>query len=62
MSGVNAYVDANPNDFDSAAKATIALRLKNKRSRYMVQGNAWQNVFPKHIRDYQDWWARVQSA
>jgi len=62
MSGVNAYVDANPKDFDAAAKATIAGRLKNKNDRYQVKGNSWQNVFPKHIRAYQDWWAKVQAA
>ena len=62
MIGVNEYVDAHPQDFDAAAKATIAERLANKRARYAVKGNSWQNVFPTHIRDYQDWWARVQAA
>jgi spermidine/putrescine-binding protein len=36
--------------------------LKRKEARYAVKGNAWQNVFPTHIRDYQDWWARLQAA
>lgn len=62
MQGVNEYVDANPADFDAAAKAEIAERLKNKQARNAVKGNSWQNVFPTHIRDYQDWWARVQAA
>ncbi len=62
MSGVNEYVAANPKDFDAAAKASIASRLKNKNERYAVKGNSWQNVFPKHIRAYQDWWAKVQAA
>ena len=62
MQGVNEYVDANPADFDDAAKAEIALRLKNKQARNAVKGNSWQNVFPTNIRDYQDWWARVQAA
>ena len=62
MQGVNEYVEANPDDFDAATKATIATRLANKQDRLAVKGNAWQNVFPTHIRDYQDWWARVQAA
>jgi hypothetical protein len=40
----------------------IKARLAGKADRYKVKGNAWQNVFPTHIRDYQDWWARVQAA
>jgi putative spermidine/putrescine transport system substrate-binding protein len=62
MQGVNEYVAANPGDFDQAAKDTIANRLANKQARYGIKGNSWQNVFPTHIRDYQDWWARVQAA
>jgi spermidine/putrescine-binding protein len=62
MQGVNEYVEAHPDDFDDAAKATIASRLANKQARIAVKGNSWQNVFPTHIRDYQDWWARVQAA
>ena len=33
-----------------------------REARIAVAGNSWQNVFPTHIRDYQDWWARVQAA
>jgi spermidine/putrescine-binding protein len=62
MQGVNEYVEAHPEDFDEATKAAIAERLANKAARNAVKGNAWQNVFPTHIRDYQDWWARVQAA
>ena len=62
MQGVNEYVEANPDDFDDAAKAEIAERLKNKKARNSVKGNSWQNVFPTQMRDYQDWWAKVQAA
>ncbi|MEL7467766.1 MAG: ABC transporter substrate-binding protein [Pseudomonadota bacterium] len=62
MQGVNEYVEAHPDDFDADAKATIAGRLANKQARLAVKGNSWQNVFPTNIRDYQDWWARVQAA
>ena len=62
MQGVNEYVEAHPADFDAATKAVIAERLANKVARNAVAGNAWQNVFPTHIRAYQDWWARVQAA
>ncbi len=62
MVGVNEYVAANPNDFDDKTRNLIKQRLANKQARYAVKGNSWQNVFPKHIREYQDWWARVQAA
>lgn len=62
MSGVDEYVAANPDEFDDSVKETLAKRLANKQARRAVAGNSWQNVFPTHIRDYQDWWARVQSA
>lgn len=62
MTGVNEYVEANPDDFDADAKAIMAERLARKQERMAVPGNSWQNVFPTNIRAYQDWWARVQAA
>ncbi len=62
MVGVNKYIDDNPGDFSSAEKARVLEILKNKEARYANKGNAWQNVFPTHIRAYQDWWARLQAA
>ena len=62
MQGVDEYVNANQKDFDAATQAAIKDRLKNKAARYAIKGNSWQNVFPKHIRAYQDWWAKVQAA
>ncbi len=62
MLGVNEYLDANPNDFNEATRNLVKQRLANKQARYAIKGNSWQNVFPKYIRDYQDWWARVQAA
>ena len=62
MKGVMEYVKANPGAFNAATVKVIEDRLKRKEARNAVKGNAWQNVFPKHIRAYQDWWARVQAA
>ena len=62
MTGVNEYVNANPGDFDAKKKAAIAQRLKNKAARMAVKGNSWQNLYPKELRAYQDWWAKVQAA
>ncbi|MCM2562971.1 ABC transporter substrate-binding protein [Lutimaribacter sp. EGI FJ00015] len=62
MSGVNEYVDANPDDFDADTKAIMAERLARKQARRSVAGNSWQNVFPTNMRAYQDWWAKVQAA
>ena len=62
MTGVDTYIDANPDEFPAQDKARILDVLKRKEARYAVKGNAWQNVFPTHMRDYQDWWARLQAA
>ncbi|MCZ6861459.1 MAG: ABC transporter substrate-binding protein [Alphaproteobacteria bacterium] len=62
MKGVMKYVRANPKDFDAAKVKTIEERLKRKAERAAVKGNSWQNVFPKNLRAYQDWWARLQAA
>lgn len=62
MVGVEGYLDANPGDFDKATRDRIKGVLARKAQRYAVKGNAWQNVFPKHIRAYQDWWSRLQAA
>ena len=62
MSGVDEYIKANPKDFPAETQARVLDILKNKNDRYAVKGNAWQNVFPTHLRAYQDWWARLQAA
>ena len=62
MIGVNAYVNANPDTFDAKAKKTIAARLVGKEARMSVKGNSWQNLYPKEMRAYQDWWSKVQAA
>jgi hypothetical protein len=61
MKGVAEYVKGSA-EFNDAAKSIVSQRLERKQARYAIKGNAWQNVFPKNIRAYQDWWARVQSA
>ncbi len=62
MTGVDAYIESNPDAFPAEDRERILDTLKRKEARYAVKGNAWQNVFPTHIRDYQDWWARLQAA
>ena len=62
MKGVMEYVKSNPADFDAATVKLIEDRLVRKEARISVEGNSWQNVFPKNLRDYQDWWARLQAA
>ncbi len=61
MTGIAEYVAQAP-EFDDKMRATIETRLANKQARYAVAGNSWQNVFPKQLRAYQDWWAKVQAA
>lgn len=62
MNGVMDYVKANPKDFPASKVVEIEDRLKRKSARNAVKGNSWQNVFPKNLRAYQDWWARLQAA
>ena len=62
MTGVNEYVNSNPDTFDAKAKKTIAARLEGKGARMAVKGNSWQNLYPKEKRAYQDWWSKVQAA
>jgi len=61
MTGIEEEIADDP-DFTPEQKATIENRIERKRARYAVPGNSWQNVFPTHLRAYQDWWARVQGA
>jgi putative spermidine/putrescine transport system substrate-binding protein len=62
MMGVDEYIKANPKDFPPAKQKEILDILTRKNARLANKGNAWQNVFPKHLRDYQDWWSRLQAA
>jgi spermidine/putrescine-binding protein len=57
--GVLDYIKANPKGFDLKHLTTV---LENKAIRYANPGNAWQNVYPKHLEAYQEWWSRVQAA
>lgn len=61
MTGITEYVAQAP-EFDDTMRTTIETRLSNKQARYAVAGNSWQNVFPRELRAYQDWWAKVQAA
>jgi len=62
MTGVDEYIKAHPNDFPADKQAAVIDILTRKNVRFAVKGNSWQNVFPKNIRAYQDWWARLQAA
>ena len=62
MGGVDAYIKAHPDDVPAEGQKRVSQLLKSKNDRYAVKGNAWQNVFPTHLRAYQDWWARLQAA
>ena len=62
MTGVDEYIKANPDDFPPETQAGVLDILTRKNARFAVEGNSWQNVFPTHIRDYQDWWSRLQAA
>ncbi len=62
MVGVDDYIKANPKDFPAAKQKEVLDILSRKTARLANKGNSWQNVFPKNLRAYQDWWARLQAA
>ena len=62
MTGVDEYIKANPTDFPADVQERVLDILTRKNARFAVKGNSWQNVFPEHIRAYQDWWSRLQAA
>ena len=51
-----------PADFPPDKQKDVLDILTRKNVRLANKGNAWQNVFPKNLRAYQDWWARLQAA
>jgi putative spermidine/putrescine transport system substrate-binding protein len=62
MTGADEYVNANTKDFPPAKQKEILDILERKSVRLANKGNSWQNVFPTHLRAYQDWWSRLQAA
>tara|TARA_X000001036_G_C20631052_1_gene787223 strand:- start:307 stop:1476 length:1170 start_codon:yes stop_codon:yes gene_type:complete len=62
MTEVYEYVESNQNYFDENEKAIIEKRLKNKAIRMSVRGNSQQNLYPKELLAYYDWWSKVQAA
>jgi len=62
MTGVDEYIKANPKDFPPEKQTEVIDTLTRKNERLANKGNSWQNVFPKHLRAYQDWWSRLQAA
>lgn len=62
MEGVIEYMDNHPKEFPQSERTRLDGILAKKKERFAVKGNSWQNVFPKYIRAYQDWWSRLQAA
>ena len=62
MQGVVEYVEENPDDFDQAARATIASRLANKEAAWLLPATPGRTCSRPTSAINQDWWARVQAA
>ncbi len=60
--GVMDYILGHPETFSKDMVTHLKSVLANKAKRYANPGNAWQNVYPKHLEAYQEWWSRVQAA
>lgn len=60
--GVLEFAASNPDMFTPEKVKHMRKVWANKEKRFAVKGNAWQNVYPKHLEAYQEWWSRLQAA
>ena len=43
-------------------KQILTERLVDKQKRISIKGNSWQNLYPKEILTYKDWWQKFLAA
>ena len=61
MKGMKKYINEMKN-INVIKKQTLTERLLDKQKRMSVKGNSWQNLYPKEILTYKDWWQKFLSA
>ena len=61
MKGMKKYINELKN-INVIKKQTLTERLLDKQKRMSVKGNSWQNLYPKEILTYKDWWQKFLSA
>ena len=61
MTGMKKYINDLEN-LDVVKKQTLTQRLIDKQKRISIKGNSWQNLYPKEILTYKDWWQKFLAA
>ena len=61
MSRMKTYIN-NLENLDVVKKQILTERLIDKQKRISMKGNSWQNLYPKEILTYKDWWQKFLAA
>ena len=61
MTGMKKYINDLEN-LDVVKKQSLTQRLIDKQKRISIKGNSWQNLYPKEILTYKDWWQKFLAA
>ena len=61
MIGMKKYINDLEN-LDVVKKQTLTERLIDKQKRISIKGNSWQNLYPKEILTYKEWWHKFLAA
>ena len=61
MIGLKKYIKELKN-INVIKKQILNERLVNKQKRMSIEGNSWQNLYPKEILTYKDWWQKFLAA
>ena len=61
MKGMKKYINELKN-INVIKKQILTKRLLDKQKRMSIKGNSWQNLYPKEILTYKDWWQKFLAA
>ena len=61
MKGMKKYINELKN-INVIKKQMLTERLSDKQKRMSIKGNSWQNLYPKEILTYKDWWQKFLAA
>ena len=61
MKGMKKFINELKN-INVIKKQILIERLLDKQKRMSIKGNSWQNLYPKEILTYKDWWQKFLAA
>ena len=61
MKGMKKFINELKN-VNFIKKQILIERLLDKQKRMSIKGNSWQNLYPKEILTYKDWWQKFLAA